>query len=176
MIGSIELNDAEKTLLAQIKLDAAELEGYEDTRRNGQAVHALMKSLIDRKAIPEVRWRYFSDPKFRVGGRGTSHKGAFERNGRRGAEIVEHPHFLEYLRYFLHGVDLPASVVGSFSEKVSSCGMVTSGDVVPLGKHARQLTRLHCHNGREVSEEVYKLALDCGLSQSYAEAIRNSVR
>jgi hypothetical protein len=166
----------ERELLNTINFDALALDGYEDARRNGDAVCALMKSLIARKAIADVRRKYFTDPHSYPGGRGHSRQQDFERNGCSGDEILRHPHFLEFLRYFLYGADLPAPVIEEYREAVRRWGNVTSGDVVPLGKLARQLARAGRMKAHEASEEFHKLALDCGLWHSYASHIRDAVR
>jgi hypothetical protein len=50
-------------------------------RRGRSRALALMKSLIARKAIPEVRTKYFTDADFDVGGGGRSRAEIFEKNG-----------------------------------------------------------------------------------------------
>jgi len=135
-----------------------------------------MRSLISRKAIPEVRTKYFTDPEFNVGGRGRSRADIFEKNGTCGEDIFRHTHFLKYLHYFLYGPDLPAEVAGAFRKKVFDIGFVTSSDIVPLGAFARQLTRTNRLDGGHAAEEFFKLALDCGLELYEARSIRDSVK
>lgn len=170
------LTEPEQKLLATINFDALKLDGYEDAKRNGNAVCDLMKSLIARKAIPELRVKWFTDPKLYPGGRGKSRQQVFERNGCRGEEIFRHPHFLEYLWYFLYGANLPASAIEEFRTALKERGQISSSDVVPLGKTARQIARSHGLQAHDASEEFYKLALDCGIWHSYAEHIRDAVR
>ncbi len=174
--GPIELTTEEKAILVRIKLEASSLGEYPDALENGQAVSELMASLIDRKAIPDTRRKFFLDPDYYPGGRGRSRKDNFERNGTRGKEIFEHPHFLPYLRYFLYGAQLPAEVIAAFTAELSDRGMITSSDVVPLGKFARQQARLARLPGHEAAEEFYKLAIDCGLSHYNASHIRDAVK
>jgi hypothetical protein len=135
-----------------------------------------MKSLIGRKAIPDVRSKYFTDPAFNVGGRGRSHAGVFEKNGTSGEAIFRHPHFLTYLHYFLYRPDLPPPVIEAFRKKIADMGLITSSDIVPLGAFARQLARAHSLGGGDPAEEFYKLALDCGLELYEAQSIRQSVK
>jgi hypothetical protein len=127
----------------------------------GEAALGLMKSLIARKAIPDVRSKYFTDQDFNVGGRGRSRAEIFEKNGTDGEAIFRHPHFLKYLRYFLYGPDLPPPVIEAFRQKIADMGLVTSSDIVPLGAFSRQLTRAHRLRGVDSAEEFFKLALDC---------------
>ena len=60
---------------------------------------------------------------------------------------------------------LPVPVIDSFQREVKACGMVTSGDIIPLGDHAKKLMRLHHLDKGRAAEEFYKLALDCGLEE-----------
>ncbi|MEZ0219108.1 MAG: hypothetical protein ACAH22_02310 [Tardiphaga sp.] len=128
----IALNDAEAALLKTIKLDAASLEGSEDAHRNGLASCKLMKSLLERNAIPAWRTRFFSDPSYSSGGCGKSTEQIFVGNGCDTLEkLFAHPHFLDVLRYFLEGPDLPQHVALDFHAAVADCGMVTSSDLTP---------------------------------------------
>ena len=171
---TIELTAEEKTLADQIEFEALNLEDHLHAEANARLAVALIRSLIDRDAIPEQRRKYFGDPSYNPGGRGSSRKQIFERNGCRGEAILRHPHFLAYLRYFIHGADLPPRVAAEFRAAVEECGMVTSSDVVPLGHKARRLARQLGLAPHDAREEFFKLALDCGLSAGTAIAIRES--
>ncbi len=105
-----------------------------------------------------------------------SYRELFIRNGNVGEEIYRHPHFLKFLSYFIYGAKLPEPVIKAFSDEVTKCEPVTSGDIVPLGKSARTQARLYRLSPHSAAEEFYKLALDCGLSQMYASAVRQSVK
>jgi hypothetical protein len=173
---TINLTAEEQELLDQIELDALALKGHAMANRNGELAADLIERLLARQdAIPAHRIAYFTEPEFNIGGRGRSRKERFEQNLTSGS-MYEHPHFLAYLRYFIHGPDLPEEVIENFAAKVEDCGQVTSGDIIPLAKHARQLTRSHGLNARDASDEFYKLALEHGLDSGYAEIIRKQVR
>ena len=177
-MNSIEFRSEEKQLLGQIDFNPASLERHEARYwiAVGEAALRLTKSLIARKAIPEVRTRYFTDPDFNTGGRGRSRAQIFEKNGTRGEDIFRHPHFLKYLHYFLYGPDLPAQVREAFRQKIAAIGLVTSSDIVPLGKFARQLTRAARIDAGDAAEEFFKLALECGLELHEARSIGDSVK
>ena len=98
-MNSIEVRSEEKQLLGQIDFNPASLEGHEARYwlAVGEAALRLTKLLIARRAIPEVRPRYFTDPHFNTAGRGRSRAQIFEKNGTRGEDIFRHPHFLKYL-------------------------------------------------------------------------------
>lgn len=168
------LTQAEQELLAAVTFDLPD--GYQAVQRNGEAVCALIKSLIARKAIPELRVKWFTDPSYFPGGRGKSRQQMFERNGCRGEDIFRHPHFLDYLRTFLYGANLPEPVIVQFRQAVKDCGQVSSSDIVPLGKKARAIARVHGLQGHDACEEFYVLALECGIWHSYAEHIRDAVK
>jgi hypothetical protein len=175
---TIDLAPAEKELLDQIELDALKLAraGHETVRRNGELASRLMELLTARSAIPDHRTRYFTDPACRINGHGKSWEEGFESNGVRGAAIWQHAHFLKYLRYFVHGPDLPATAIAAFRRKVEQCGQITSGDIDPLCRTARELARTHTLKGDAAAEEFFKLALESGLDPSWARMIRDRVR
>ena len=168
----------EKALVAKIDFNPSSREPHDPGYWNavGEAALGLMRSLIERKAIPEVRTKYFTDPDFNFGGRGRSRAGIFENNGTRGEAIFRHPHFLKYLHYFLYGPDLPQQVIEAFRQKIADIGFVTSSDIIPLGSFARQLTRTNRLDAGDPAEEFFKLALDCGVKLYEARSIRDSVK
>jgi hypothetical protein len=174
---AIELTQPEKDLLAKIEIRERAWNDldYQQRQSNGDLVCRLMDSLIARKAIPEPRLRFFNDPDYNIGAGRRSRYEGFEKNGTKGDKIFRHGHFLKYLRYFLFGADLPPGVIASFVGRVADCGTITSGDIEPLEKFARQQTREHGLAPKEAADEFYKLALDLNLSQSYAASIRKSV-
>ena len=172
MAYAIELTEAESEVLSGIELDALQVDCMQ-YQRQAPLVLRLYESLKDRNAIPEVRQRYWADPEYRIGSGNQSHKGIFEKNGRRGVEIYTHPHFLQYLRYFLFGAQLPDPVIKEFEEIVGNPQWVTSGDVANITSGARRVARKY--GLQTEAEEFYRLALDIGLSQSYARAVRDAV-
>ena len=173
------LTDDEKTFVDAIDLrmwPPFGTEHQESCKANEMPILALMSSLVQRGVIPEQRWKYWSDPKYRVGGSGkNAPKGVFEKNGCPDGEAYIHPHFIPYLRYFLFGAYLPSAVIEEFEEKVGNPGWVTSGDILPLGKVARDLTRQYSLPRDEAALEFYKLCLDIGLDQGTARSVRDSV-
>jgi len=173
MAYAIELTDHEAAILSDIQLDQSALD-HEQYERQGPLVLNLLKLLTERNAIPEVRLRYWSDPEYQIGRLKASHKGLFERNGRRGDEIYTHPHFLKYLRYFLFGAQLPAGAIAEFERVVGNPEWVSSGDITDITKGARAIVRKY--GLQEEDEEFYQLGLDVGLSQSFAKSVRDAVK
>jgi hypothetical protein len=171
--ASFPLQADEVELLAAINLDSVTHVTYD---KNGELVIQLVNKLLARKAIPQHRLRYFNDPEYSGVSRGRSWQQVFESNGTRGEEILRHPSFLKYLRYFIFGPDLPKSVIAAFTREVENCGNVTSGDAIPLSKFARKQARELRMNPHEADVEFYKLALDCGMSPDYAEYVKRAVR
>ncbi|HUC60662.1 MAG TPA: hypothetical protein VMF53_01765 [Alphaproteobacteria bacterium] len=176
MFKPITLTPDEQKIVSQIKLDMADLTDGNDVQRNGDAVVELTTCLTRRKAIPEPRTKYFLDPKYNPRSRGRSRKSTFEKNGCLANEILRHPHFLEYLSYFLFGPRLPQSVIDGFEKEVAKRKSVSSGDVGPLRAYSRQQTRFFGLNPHEAAEEFFKLAIDCNLSPTYSDIIRDAVK
>jgi hypothetical protein len=174
-IAPLELTDAEKKLLERIEFDPLKIRGgVEKVAAVCGTARELASSLLNRKAIPEHRLRFFTHPEYNVGGHGSSRKQILERNAN-GRDILSSVHFLGHLRYFIYGPSLPAAAIESFGKAVKECGMVTSGDIIPLGNTAKKLFRASGLDRSAAAEEFYKLALEHGLQESEARSIRDSV-
>lgn len=175
----IELTEAEEALVDAIDLRVSHSshdEGHAAYKANQGPILALLKSLSERGAVPRERLNYWNDPDYNTGRLKASNKGVFERNGCTGQEIYTHPHFMPYLRYFLFGADLPDTVITAFEEKVGNPDWVTSSDIVPIGKCARDLARRHGLDRAHAPEEFFKLCLDMGLGLSTAASVMRSVK
>lgn len=173
----VELTAPEQELLKSIEFNLSRKRHDADfARKNGETVLDLMRSLVQRKAIPEIRTRVFTDPAFFIGGRASSHLDVFKRNGTSGDDVFRHPHFLKYLHYFLFGPDLPKPVSQAFCQTVSDCAPVTSGDVEALCAKAKDLARRHHLDRSDSAEAFYRLALECELDEGTARMIRDNVK
>lgn len=175
----IELTPGESTLLSQIDLRTAHAshdEGHAAYNANKVPILALVRSLSERRAVPPERLNYWNEPAYNTGRIKTSRKGLFERNRCTGEDIYTHPHFLPHLRYFLFGADLPDAVIEAFEQGVGNPKWITSGDIVPMGKLARDLTRRHGLDKQDASDEFYKLCLDMGLGLDTACSVMRAVR
>ena len=175
----VVLREDEKQTLAKIDLNDSHTnhtEGRAAYLANMQPIMSLLKSLDDRSAIPPQRLKYWNDPNYHKGRIKASRKGIFERNGCTGEDIYTHPHFLKYFRYFLFGTELPANVIVAFEEKMGDPRWVSSSDIVPIGKFARDLTRRYALDKSDAPEEFFKLCLDLGLSLSTAESVMRAVK
>ena len=171
----MELIDEEEVLVETIDLCVSHANRDEAHVAYRRPILALLQSLCERGAIPEERLKYWNDPDYNTHGRKMSHKGVFERNGCTGEDIYTHPHFIPYLRYFLFGADVPDVVIRKFEAKVGNPNWVTSGDIVPIGKCARDLTRQYRLDRLHAAEEFFKLCLDMELGLSTAAIVRRSV-
>jgi hypothetical protein len=175
-VASVELTEDEKKLVGGVEFDPLSIRGgVEVVTAVCGAAKELWQSLIDRKAIPEHRLRFFADPDYNITGHGSSREQMLERNSR-GRDIFASVQFLPHLRYFIYGPSLPPAVIDDFQNKVKECGMVTSGDIIPLGVHARKQTRTYALDNGSAAEEFYKLALECGLAEHEARSIRDRVK
>lgn len=142
-------------------------------RQSCAAAPKLAKSLLARRAIPELRLDYFTDPRFNTRTK-MSRQEVFERNGTRGEAILEHPNFLPYLRYFIYGPNLPTAVIEGFCRIVRE-DRGTSGMVLDqLHRYVRKEIRERPLNRLDAAEEFFKLALECDLDLSRARGIRTA--
>ncbi len=175
----IALTDNEKALLQAItiRFESFEHDPRDIYLRNEKPVLEIVKSLIKRDAIPEVRLRFWSDPEYRINRRNkSSPKEVFERNRCTGDDIFTDLRFLPHLRYFLFGADLPDEVISKFDNQVGNPEWVTSGDIEPMGKCARSLIREFDLDRRRAPEEFYKLCLDIGLELWEARMVMESAK
>jgi len=173
----VTLRPEEQSLLEQITFEVSVLHERETTRASCIAAAVLARSLLERDGIPKVRLRYFTDPELNIGGRKKSRKDVFEANGTTGDAILQHPHFLRYLKYFIFGPDVRADTVARFRQIVVD-DRGTSGMVLDqLCQFSRAETRrLSPEERRDAVEEFFKLALECGLDVGVARSIRDAVR
>ncbi len=173
---TIPLTPGEIELVEAIKFDPHDTLGnIQAFHTNGDLVVQLTESLLKRNAIPDQRLKYFSDPEYHVGGRGSSRQELFLRNTGDFDKMLRHSHFLKYLRYFIHGADLPLPIITDYARTVENCGSITSGDIATLTATARQLASTHRLEPKSGAEEFYKLCLDLNLGPNDATSIRSSV-
>jgi hypothetical protein len=176
LVAPIELTPAENEFAVQLNLNSTRRVHGDTLTTAGAVASRLMESLLERQAIPDIRMRYFTDPELNIGGRGRSRKQVFEDNGRHGSQIFRDGNFLKHLRYFVYGPELPSAVITRFQEKVGDCQLITSGDILPLADLARSLLQKSKPATIDAAEEVFKLALECGLTFSESRLIRDRVK
>lgn len=175
----IDLTEEEASLLSQIDLRTkhpSHDEAHAAHNANKAPVIALVRSLSERKAVPPERLNYWNDPAYNPGRIKASRKGLFERNGCVGEDIYTHPHFIPHLRYVLFGADLPDEVMTAFEAGVGNPTWVSSSDIIPIGKLARDLTRRHGLDKSAAADEFFKLCLDMRLGLSTALSVMRAVQ
>jgi hypothetical protein len=172
--GRIKLEPAEDELLDAIELDALKLCDCQHTEANADKVEELMSLLIARKAFPQTRQSYLTDPEYKPGPSKGSRMDIFIGNngGREG--MFRNTHFLQHLRYLIFGANLPRGAITEFCRAVAECGYVSSGDVDGLRKTVRRLVRTYRLNPSKASDEFCKLALDCEMGPHYADSMRRA--
>lgn len=172
----IDLTPDEKTLWEQIYFapESSRFD-HEKARASIEPAYQLARSLLGRQAIPRIRWRYFTDPELNVGGHGKSRQQVFEKNGTSGDQILKHPHFHKYLRYFVLGPDIPSQAIDEFMALVIECGTPTSGDTEKFCNLARRQVKISRRGRDYAAEEYFKLGLELGIGQDTARAIRDGI-
>ena len=171
----IELTQAEKQLWDKIDFNPSAVRAsHESLRASCESAHDLAHSLLERKAIPEIRLRYFTDPNLNIGSK-KSRKERLEGNGTRGDDILRDGNFLPYLHYFVVGPNLPDETFEAFQVLLNDLGMITSGDVEELIQFARREARRINQDMGVTAEEFFKLGLEYKLDVDYARAMRDAV-
>jgi hypothetical protein len=170
----IDLEENEEALLGRVSFDLAGL-GSDDAARSLDAACELAKSLIARRAVPQARLDYFTNPELNVGG-GGSRKEVFESNGTEGEAILRHPHFLQFLRYFIYGPDLPPGSMAGLCRIVNE-DAGTSGEVMmQLKQFVRSEVRSKRLDRTTAAEEFFKLAIELGCDPQLCRVIRDAAR
>lgn len=168
---SVELTDEEANLYEQIP---DSLDSNVPWETIADAMESLFRFLIGRDAIPAVRLRVFDDPRS-AEVRGKSPKQVFESNGTGGDHIYRHPHFIQYLRYFINGPDLPSAAINGF------CGILnddqgTSGMILDeLHRYVRSCVREYRLDRNSAGTQFYRLAVELDIDHD-PHAIRRAAK
>lgn len=174
-VGAIDITDQERSILDHIAFDPDRFD-HEVYLQNADAVPRLMESLVQRGAIPAHRLAYFTDHNYHSGRLKGSRLSIFERNGTSGRDIFKHPHFLNYLWYFLYGSRLPSDVIEEMKRLITRLDPISGGDTGEICDVARELFSRHRFDAEQFSDELFKLCLDCGVPLMWADHIRGVVR
>ena len=168
---SIELTDGEAELYAKIP-NSPSHDGWRDV---ADAMESVVESLLERKAVPEVRLRLFADPDYAETGK-KSRQQVFESNGTSGNEIFRHPNFISYLQHFIHGPDLPKSAIDGLCQILNE-DRGTSGMVMyQYRKFARDCIRKHGLNPSDAATEFFRLGVEIGMDIHAARTLRDAAR
>lgn len=162
-IDKIELTEEESVLLKEISFSSHE---YDVLRQSCKNAGNLTLLLLERKVIPKIRIKYFTNPKYNIGRRGKSRQEVFESNGTTGKDILFHGNFLKYLKYFIYGPDLPKAAIQIV------CNNIDPEDYPTL---TRGIVRDNMLNPKESAEEFYKLFIECDNISFYASNVRKSI-
>ncbi len=173
-VGKIQLTDEERALLDQIDFEPPSHD-HNVYLANSKSVVALIDSLIERGGIPQHRVSWFTDPAYKHAKIKGSRKELFERNGTKGRDIFAHPNFLKYLHYFIHGANLPSTVIERFSDFAKRNQPIGSDDAGDLLKLAKDLSNEFQIEPHEAADEFLKLALDCGVHLMWAQYVEEHV-
>ncbi len=138
-------------------------------------METLIKSLLDRNAVPQVRLRLFCDPDYAETGNKCPQQ-VFESNGTSGNAIFRHPHFIPYLRHFIHGPDLPRAAIDGLC-KILNDDLGTSGGVMDqYRKHARECVRRYGLVASDAATEFFRLGVEIGMEIHRARTLRDAAR
>lgn len=174
---AIDLTDDERRLAVIVFADDARYSHQQHlSQLNAQRDLAL--SLLKREAIPEIRVRYFADANLHTGHGTGSNLDEFRRHGLSDDEIFKHPHFQEYLAYFISGPKLPKLVMEGFI-RILQDDLGGSGTVMKtLLAFVRSQVRTYefrVEHGFNPSEEFFKLAMEVTNDVSLSHMVRRDV-
>lgn len=174
-MDKIELNTQETEWASTLGTFEVSLsEDYDKRISKLETAESLARSLLSRGAIPEVRFSYFTKPEYNLSNPKKSHEDNFESNGTKGEEILSHPHFLKYLKYFIHGAELPKSLKAELAALKESHSYDDDfvEDAAPIIK---KYFKSFSSERTAFAEEVFKLCLDLNVPLAYAKLLRDKV-
>tara|TARA_R110002072_G_scaffold163854_3_gene316764 strand:- start:55 stop:606 length:552 start_codon:yes stop_codon:yes gene_type:complete len=169
----ITLTTREEKLLSKIEFDPSATNHGNDTRENCQRAAELANMLIKRKIIPAHRIAVFTEADYSTN-RGTPPYEQFSRNGNTHEEILQHPHFLPWLRYFIYGPKLPQTLTSQVENKIDELGDLTSGDTETLRHFIRSTARKH-KLIKSDADEVFKLIFEYDDNIDLAKTLRTEI-
>ena len=173
---SIALTAEESELYAKIDAYSKKAHpSHEEWLPVADAMESLVTSLIEREAVPEIRVRLFTDPELAETGN-KSRQQVFESNGTSSPDIFRHPHFIPYLKHFIHGPDLPKAAIDGLC-RILDDDMGTSGMVLDqYRKHARLMVREYRLDKSRAATEFYRLGIEIGMDQHSAKSLRDAAK
>ncbi len=168
---SIRLTAEETKLYSRIQ----NVSTHDESQEIGDSMEALVTSLLDRNAIPKPRLLLFRDPAYAEKGT-KSPQQVFEANGQSGSEMIRHPHFIQYLMYFIEGPDLPEPAVEGLC-KILNDDLGTSGMLMDQYRtYVRSCVRQYDLNPRKAATEFFRLGVEIGMDLSDAHTMRDAAR
>ncbi|MBP6303910.1 MAG: hypothetical protein KBB37_01705 [Bacteroidia bacterium] len=126
----------------------------------------LMKSLLKKGLIPEIRLNYFFDLQYNLS---NTKKSRYE-NFKNLEVPYQHPHFYKYLTYFVEGPCIPNELLNTINEIRKKYPYYPSDSLDEVKKAVRSYLKNDPKNKSNLAEELYKLYLEFG--DSNAELIR----
>lgn len=126
----------------------------------------LMNSLLDRGAIPDIRWSYFTNPDYNLHNTKRSRIDNFKNL----PAPYQHPHFYKYLTYFIEGPCIPDELLNTINVKRAKHHYDPSDSLGEVKKAVRDYLKNDPANKSILAEELYKLYLE--FDDSDAELIR----
>lgn len=172
----IELNQAENEWYKSLDSFRISLEEkFEDRILKLNNSRLLTTSLLKRNAVPEIRVKFFTDPAYNLSDTRKSKRQIFEQNGTSGTEIFSHPDFLKYLKYFIHGADLPTTLKDQLSLMKES-SFYDDDFVEKAYPILRAYFKESGSNDRHsFVEETFKLFLDLGVDLRFSKVLRDKL-
>lgn len=172
---TIDLNESELSLIGRLEFDQAKLT-HETRQTNGEVAYSLFQSLSQREAIPKQRVDWFCNENFNFGRLKGSRKDNFLRNAHSEEEMYRDSDFLEVLRYFIFGANLPKDIKVDFIEFYKRKGVSSLDNIFDFGNWARAKSAVLEMDKHDAADEFYKLSLDVGMYYKHARTVYDIVR
>lgn len=173
-IYKIKLSESENRLFTNIiRFDSVSDEEARNILHDCGELATIL--LSENGRIPQSRLNYFFKPEYNTSSPKISRFERFNRNGTSGNEIFRHGNFVKYLIYWVNGANvddelknIATTIIVNDYYKDHDC--LTKFFAAIRSKIPRN------QKNSEFSEEIFKLAIDSGMSLMFAVMLRKKVR
>mgnify|MGYP000955575263 CR=1 FL=1 len=173
-IYKIELTESENQLFTSVlRFNTASYEQARNILHDCEELATILLSEKDR--IPLSRLNYFFEPEYNISSPKSSRKEIFERNGTNGNSILSHGNFVKYLIYWVNGANVDKEIKNIAANTIVN-DYYKDHDCITKFFNAIRSKIPRNHQNSEFSEEIFKLAIDSGMSLMYATLLRDKVR
>lgn len=126
----------------------------------------LIKSLLERKAIPEVRLDYFTKPEYNLHNPNRSRWDSFKNL----EKPSQHPPFYKHLKYFIEGPCIPNQLLNTINQIRAKHPYYPSDSLDEVKNTVRIYLKSNPEEKQNLAKELYKLYIE--LDDSNADILR----
>lgn len=174
-MSKIDLSEEENKLFDSVQ-NCNVRNSYEENQISLEASLQLTELLLERKAIPLNRLKFFIDRKYQHGRSKLSRKEVFESNGTKGKAILKHPHFIKYLDYFVNGANVSQDIYDVAEASIES-NQSQDDSILKIIEYIKLKGYISKDRTKrnKFADELFKLVVDLGFDTDSCFYIRKAI-